>query len=62
MHTLGKVLAFLVVVGAGIGAAIASRTVVIRSGYMKKIDEQNERLVKNAAQLEELQTKVVGFL
>ncbi|MDA0832005.1 MAG: hypothetical protein O2955_07480 [Planctomycetota bacterium] len=57
MHTLGKVLAFLVVVGAGIGAAIASRTVVIRSGYMKKIDEQNERLVKNAAQLEELQTK-----
>lgn len=57
MHTLGKVLAFLVVVVAGVGAAFASRAFVIRNGYLKKIDEQNEQIVKNAEQLNELQTR-----
>lgn len=57
MHTLGKVLAVLVVIAAGVGAVFASKAYKVREGYLKKITEQNEQLAKNADQLEDLRAR-----
>lgn len=58
MHTLGKVLAFLVVVAALVAGIFTSKLITVRNSWTQKTLASKDKAIKAQAQIDDLEAKI----